>query len=93
MNNPVSILGWVLIIFTALLIISLFVSLFARLKDKDKEPGWISALQSAGKTMRDPFGDETRKMQELSEKVQQFRTESDLDQNNNNGISPTGVKE
>ena len=93
MNNPVSLLGWVLIIFTALLIISLFVSLFARLKDKGKEPGWISALQRAGKTLRDPFGDETRKMQELSEKVQQFRTEPDLDENNNNGISTTGVKE
>ena len=91
MGNPISPLGWVLIIFTALLIISLFVSLFTRLKEKGKEPGWISALQNVGKTMRDPFGDENRKMQELSAKVQQLKTNSDLAENDNNGNSTTGV--
>ncbi len=92
MGNPISPLGWVLIIFTALLIISLFVSLFARLKDKGKEPGWIAAVQNAGKTMRDPFGEEYRKMQELSAKVEQLKSKSELDQYDNNGNSTTGVE-
>lgn len=91
MSHSISPLGWVLIIFLALLIIGLFVSLFTHLKHKNKEPGWISMMQNAGKTMRDPFGEENKKLNELSDKIQQLNPKIDLEQHNGN--LPTGVKE
>lgn len=91
MERQISILGWVLIIFTTLLIISLFVSLFTRLKGNEREPKWINAMKQAGTTLRDSFAEENRKMQELSEKVASIKN-SPID-HHHNGTSEAGEKE
>ena len=93
MEREISILGWVLIIFTALLVVSLFVSLFSRLKEKDKEEKWITAIRNAGNTLRDPFSEENRKIQELAHEVDKLRETTRETQINNNGALDTGEKE
>lgn len=92
MVNHISVLGWVLIIFTVLLIISLFVSLFSRSKGKGRNANWINALKKAGDTLRDPFAGENRKMQELSEKVASIKQTTLSNHQHNNGNHETGVK-
>lgn len=93
MVRQISVLGWVLIIFTAMLIISLFVTLFSRLKGKDTESGWITAMRNAGKTIRDPYAEENRKMQELSEKVASIKTTLPIKNVNDNGTLEAGEEE
>jgi len=92
MVNHISVLGWVLIIFTVLLIISLFVSLFSRSKEKGQNANWINAVKKAGETLHDPFASENRKMQELSEKVASIRQTTLSNNQPNNGNHETGVK-
>jgi len=76
MDHPITTLGWVLIIFLILLIVSLNVSLFTSMKKKnhaDKDH-WITKLNDAGQILKDPFKNENIKMKELSDKVEQLQT-------------------
>lgn len=75
MEDSISFLGWLLIIFVIFLTIGLFVSLFTHSKKKSKDHTWISMMQNAGNTMRDPFAAENKKLNELSAKVQQLNPE------------------
>ena len=93
MDRPISVFGWVLIIFTALFIISLFISLFSRLKEKGAEPKWIDSMKKAGSTIRDPFAEENRKMQELSEKVASIKKTSPSNKHQSNGSVEAGEEE
>lgn len=93
MEKQISVLGWVLIIFTALFIISLFVSLFSRLKDKGNESNWVNAMRSAGNTLRDPFAEENRKMHELSEKVESIKAPPQYKTSKVNGTLEAGDEE
>lgn len=79
--KDISLLGWILIILVIALTISLFVSLFSRLKGKTEKTGWITTMQEAGKTLKDPFRQENARMEELArnvEKLQQFREENNF---------------
>ncbi len=93
MVRTISLLGWVLITFTVLLIISLFVSLFSRLKEKGREEKWITAMRNAGNSIRDPFAEENRKIQELSERVDLLRTPSKYEPQSDNGTLKVGEEE
>lgn len=93
MVRTISLLGWVLITFTVLLIISLFVSLFSRLKEKGREEKWITAMRNAGNSIRDPFAEENRKIQELSERVDLLRTPSKNEPQSDNGTLKVGEEE
>jgi len=92
MANQISFLGWFLIIVLILLIISLYVSLFSKLKDKEtnKKPGWIDSMQSAGKSLKDPFWYENSKMQELAKNVEKFQQKSGTDNKQNTGSQEAG---
>lgn len=92
MGNQISCLGWFLIIILVLLIISLYVSLFSKLKDKEtnKKPGWIASMQSASKSLKDPFWYENSKMQELAKNVEKFQQKSGTENNQNTGSQEAG---
>ena len=92
MGNQISPLGWFLIILLILLIISLYVSLFTKMKDKGKntKPGWIASMQSAGKSLKDPFRYENSKMQELANKVEKFQPKTGTETNQNTGSQEAG---
>ena len=68
-------LGWILIFFLIVLIISLNVSLFTGLKNKNKrgKDHWITKIQNTGDILKDPFQAENMKMLELSEKVERLK--------------------
>ncbi|MBP9675294.1 MAG: hypothetical protein KBD67_01015 [Anaerolineaceae bacterium] len=83
-GNSISLFGWLLIIFVVFLTIGLFVSLFTHAKKNSKDQTWISMMQNAGTTLRDPFGAENKKLNELSTKVQQLNPEAEKLQNMNN---------
>ena len=67
--NPLSPLGWVLIILLVGLIVGINLSLFLSPKQKNNPDSWVSRLQAAGKTMRDPFRKDDEKLENLSQKV------------------------
>jgi|GEM_PF-5557046 uncharacterized protein YlxW (UPF0749 family) len=75
MNHSISTLGWILIIFLILLIVSLNISLFTSMKKKDNyaKDHWIAKLRDTGQLLKDPFQNENKKMKELSEKVEQLQ--------------------
>jgi uncharacterized membrane protein (DUF106 family) len=76
MAKEISPLGWVLIILVVALTISLYISLFSKLKGKSPKTGWINTMQNAGKTLKDPFRHENARMEELAkdvEKLQQYQ--------------------
>lgn len=85
MGNQISPLGWVLIILLVLLIVSLYLSLFTKLKDKKEKHGWISSMQNAGKTIKDPFHNENLKIEELAKSVQKLKKNQEIPQENNIG--------
>lgn len=72
MEQPIPILGWVLIIFLILMIVSLNVSLFTNMKNKNNtgKDHWITKLHNTGQILKDPFQNENKKMKELSDKVE-----------------------
>lgn len=72
MAKEISPLGWVLIILVVALTISLYISLFSKLKQKPEKPGWINSMQEAGKTLKDPFRRENARMEELSRNVEKL---------------------
>lgn len=76
MGTPISTLGWILIIFLGLFIIAINISLFWKAKEKAEKDNWVTRLTSAGRKLKDPFQDETMKMQELSEKVKNLQSKA-----------------
>jgi uncharacterized membrane protein (DUF106 family) len=74
--KDISVLGWILIVLVIALTVTLFISLFSRLKGKAEQTEWINKIQESGKTLKDPFRHENARMEELArsvEKLQQFR--------------------
>lgn len=92
MGNQISPLGWFLIILLVLLIASLYVSLFTKIKGKgkDNKTGWITSLQSAGKAIKNPFWYENSKMQELAENVEKIQKRAGTDADPNIGSREVG---
>ncbi len=78
--NTLSPLGWILIIGLIALLIGINASLFIGTKNHHNPDSWISRLQAAGKTARDPFRKENEMLDNLSEKIQDLqknKTEKD----------------
>ena len=73
MREPISLLGWILIIFLILLIISVNMSLFLGRKKNRNQAEWILKVTSAGKELKDPFHKEEEKLSELASRVKQFK--------------------
>ena len=73
MGSNISPLGWALILLVIVLTISLYISLFSRLKKKPEKPMWISSMQEAGKTLKDPFRYENSRMEKLARDVEQLQ--------------------
>lgn len=67
--NPLSPLGWILIILLVCTIVGINLSLFLGSKKKPNPDSWVSRLQHAGRTARDPFHRENEDLEELSKKV------------------------
>lgn len=95
MANPISPLGWFLIILLVLVIVSLYVSLFSKLKEKDKKTRseWVNSMQEAGKTIKDPFWKENSKIQELSKRIDNIQHRAGTDRNPDTGNSEVGDRE
>ena len=78
--NSLSPLGWILIIGLVALLIGINASLFLGAKKQHNPDSWISRLQAAGKTAKDPFRKENELLENLSGKVrglQKSKTEND----------------
>jgi len=92
MGNQIPPLGWFLIILLILLIISLYVGLFSKMKDKgtNKKQGWVSSIQSAGKLLKDPFWYENSKFQELANNVEKIQQKSGTETKPNTGSIEAG---
>lgn len=73
MREPISLLGWILIIFLILLIISVNVSLLMNRKKKPNQSNWTDKITSAGRELKDPFHKEDEKLSELASRVKQFK--------------------
>ncbi len=73
MGNSIPVLGWVLIVFLVVFIISLNIGLFMSMKKKNDKENWAGKLHAANQTLKDPFRNENLKMQELSLKVEQLQ--------------------
>ncbi len=74
MENSISVLGWVLIIFLIVFIIAINVGLFlGTKKKKSAKTNWVDKMHAAGQTVKNPFQKENSKMQELSEKVEKLQ--------------------
>jgi len=91
-GSQISTLGWILIIVTGVLFISLNLSLFMKIKNKGEEPRWISTLHITGQTLKDPFKDENAKMQELTERVIKLQQNAGTVSSTNNGTNELGEK-
>lgn len=73
MREPLSLFGWILIIFLVLLILSVNLSLFLG-RDKTRDQGkWVSRIAAAGREMKDPFHKEDEKLSELASRVQKLK--------------------
>jgi hypothetical protein len=75
MREPLSLFGWILIVFLVLLILSVNVSLFLGKKKPRKPDNWVSRVISAGREIREPFHGENEKLEELSSRVKRFKME------------------
>ena len=84
MREPISLLGWILIVFLVLLIISVNMSLFMSRKKKPNQSNWAARITSAGKELKDPFHKEDEKLSELASRVKQFKHIGN-ENNNSNG--------
>lgn len=95
MDHPISVLGWVLIIFLILLIISLNLSLFTSMKKKNNtaKDHWITKLHDTGQILKDPFQNENKKMKELSDKVEQLKNYQNKMRESIGKTTHTGDKE
>lgn len=67
--NPLTPFGWFLIILLVGLIIGINLSLFFGQKKKHNPDSWVSRLQKAGNTMRNPFREENEKLDNLAQKI------------------------
>ncbi len=67
--NPLSPLGWILIFLLIAVFIGINVSLFTAQKKKNDPDSWVSRLQKAATTLRNPFHDEEQKMESLAQQV------------------------
>lgn len=74
MENPISTLGWVLIIFLGVFILAINLGLFMGIRKKNNKTNWISKIQATSQVLKDPFHDEYAKMAELSEKLKKLQT-------------------
>jgi hypothetical protein len=77
--NPLSPFGWFLIILLVALIIGINLSLFLGQKKKHNPDSWVSRLQKAGTTMRDPFREENKKLDNLAQKVIDLKKDQQKD--------------
>ena len=67
--NPLSPLGWILIILLVAVFIGINMSLFTAQKRKNNPDSWVSRLQKAGTTLKNPFHDDEKKLENLAQKV------------------------
>ena len=87
--NPLSPLGWILIILLVGLIVGINLSLFLGAKKKNNPDSWVVRIQEAGKTMRDPFRKEDEKLDNLSQKVLELqKTQSEKNSNGDKNERP-----
>ncbi len=95
MNHPISTLGWILIVFLILLIVSLNVSLFTSMKKKNNtaKDHWMTKLRDTGQILKDPFQNENKKMKELSDKVEQLQKNQKILREFTENPTHTGDKE
>ena len=73
--NPLSPLGWTLIILLVAVFIGINVSLFTAQKRKNNPDSWVSRLQKAGTTLKNPFLDDEKKLENLAQKVIDLKQE------------------
>lgn len=73
MGTSIPVLGWVLIVFLVVFIVSINIGLFMGTKKKDNKDNWAGKLHAAGQTLKDPFRDENSRIQELSLRVEQLQ--------------------
>lgn len=81
MREPLSLLGWILIIFLVLLILSVNLSLFIGKKKPDNRDNWVSRIATAGKELKDPFHKDDEKLMELSTRVKHLNDKNPINHN------------
>mgnify|MGYP000867237277 CR=1 FL=1 len=84
MQNQISPLGWFLIILVVLLTVSLYISLFSKLRNKSDNAGWINSIQNAQKILKDPFREQTSKIEELARNVEKLQQNKEKTNNSEN---------
>jgi hypothetical protein len=72
MTQSISPLGWVFIILFILFVVGVNVSIFLNFRKKSNRDNWTAHMRDAGVVMRNPWGKEDQRMQELSKKVEQL---------------------
>ncbi len=77
MGNSLPVLGWILIIFLVVFIVSINIGLFMGMKKRDDKENWARKLYAASQMLKDPFQNENSKIQELALKVQQLQKNND----------------
>ena len=83
MSEPLSPLAWVLIILLAVFIIGINLSLFLGMRKKKSTDNWVDRLVNARDTVRNPFGKENDKIDELSRKVRELESKKGNDVHEN----------
>lgn len=83
MSEPLSPLAWVLIILLAVFIIGINLSLFLGMRKKKSTDNWVDRLVNARDTVRNPFGKENEKIDELSRKVRELESKKENDVHEN----------
>lgn len=92
MTNSIPLLGWVLIVFLVLLVISLNIGLFTSMKKKNQKKPWISNLEQTRKTIQDPFWAENQKMGELANNLKKLNRTSETGKDNETPFSSEETK-
>ncbi len=77
--NPLTPFGWFLILLLVGLIVGINLSLFFGQKKKHNPDSWVSRLQKAGSTMRNPFHEENEKLDNLAQKIINLQTNQKKD--------------
>jgi len=77
--NPLSPLGWILIILLVTVFIGINVSMFTAQRKKNDPDSWVSRLQKAGTTLKNPFHDDEIRLENLAQKVVDLKHEQKND--------------
>lgn len=92
MGNTLTSTEWLILILLVVFIVIINISLFKRMKSKPGRENWVSRITEAGRTLKDPFHDETQKMQELSSRVEQLNSKTGINYKNEEVTSNSGEK-